>query len=62
MTKLNLTLLATTALTAMQFAALPSYAQAAPLQLAQATPAPAETGPDGKPLPKQPPKGPPPGG
>ena len=39
MTKLRLVLLATTALTAMQFASAPSQAQTAPMVLAQA-PAP----------------------
>jgi len=46
MTKLRLVLLATTALTALQFAAAPSHAQAAPLVVAQAK---EEVGPDGKP-------------
>jgi len=56
MIKLRLVLLATTALTAMQFATAPSHAQTAPLVVAQA----AEVGPDGKP--KPPPKGAPPKG
>ncbi|MBR0905971.1 OmpA family protein [Bradyrhizobium liaoningense] len=56
MTNLRFVLLATTALTAMQFASSASHAQSAPpLVVAQAQPQ--ETGPDGKP--KQPPKGPP---
>src|SRR5216684_1921030 len=55
MTKLRLVLLATTALTALQFAPAPSHAQAAPLVVAQAK---EEVGPDGRP--KAPPKGPPP--
>ncbi|MCK1289053.1 OmpA family protein, partial [Bradyrhizobium sp. 44] len=56
MTNLRFVLLATTALTAMQFASSASHAQGAPpLVVAQAQPQ--ETGPDGKP--KQPPKGPP---
>ena len=55
MTNLRLVLLATTALTAMQFAAPASHAQTAPLVVAQAK---EELGPDGKP--KQPPKGAPP--
>lgn len=55
MTNLRFVLLATTALTAMQFASSASQAQnAPPLVVAQAQPQ--ETGPDGKP--KQPPKGP----
>ena len=57
MTNLRFVLLATTALTAMQFASSASHAQSAPLVVAQAQP---ELGPDGKP--KQPPKGPPPAG
>ncbi|MGC2316899.1 MAG: OmpA family protein, partial [Bradyrhizobium sp.] len=57
MTRLRLALLATTALTTMQFAAAPSHAQAAPLVMAQAAPA-GEVGPDGKP--KAPPKAAPP--
>src|ERR1700722_16430365 len=57
MTKLRLVLLATTALTAMQFVSAPSHAQTAPLVIAQAAPA-GELGPDAKP--KQPPKGAPP--
>src|ERR1700754_2461038 len=52
MTKLRLVLLATTALTAMQFASTTSHAQSAPIVVAQAK---EELGPDGKP--KQPPKG-----
>src|SRR5271156_2833507 len=52
MTKLRLVLLATTALTAMQFASTASHAQSAPIVVAQAK---EELGPDGKP--KQPPKG-----
>src|SRR5258707_1226452 len=56
MTKLRLVLLATTALTAMQFASAASHAQSAPLVVAQQQPQ-GEVGPDGKP--KQPPKGPP---
>ncbi|UPJ88377.1 OmpA family protein [Bradyrhizobium sp. 183] len=56
MTNLRFVLLATTALTAMQFASSASHAQGAPpLVVAQAQPQ--EIGPDGKP--KQPPKGPP---
>ncbi|MBR0737324.1 OmpA family protein [Bradyrhizobium liaoningense] len=56
MTNVRFVLLATTALTAMQFASSASHAQSAPpLVVAQAQPQ--ETGPDGKP--KQPPKGPP---
>src|SRR6266851_4628669 len=55
MTKLRLVLLATTALTALQFATAPSHAQTAPLVVAQAK---EEVGPDGKP--KAPPKGAPP--
>src|SRR6202790_3360687 len=59
MTKLRLVLLATTALTAMQFAAPPSHAQTAPLVVAQAK---EELGPDGKPKapPKEAPKAAPP--
>ena len=57
MTKLRLVLLATTAMTAMQFVSAPSHAQTAPLVMAQAQPNP-ELGPDGKP--KPPPKGAPP--
>src|ERR1700722_16707385 len=53
MTKLRLALLATTALTAMQLTSLPSYAQTAPLVVAQAQ---NEVGPDGKPKPKEAPK------
>ncbi|MDR3486024.1 MAG: OmpA family protein, partial [Bradyrhizobium sp.] len=53
MTKLRLLLLATTALTAMQFAGPSSHAQTAPLVVAQAQ---NEVGPDGKPKPKEPPK------
>src|SRR5579871_4166385 len=52
MTKLRLLLLATTALTAMQFAGSASHAESAPLVMAQAQKE--ELGPDGKP--KQPPK------
>src|SRR3954451_14488667 len=52
MTSLRLLLLATTALTAMQFASSASHAQNAPLVLAQAD---RDVGPDGKP--KQPPRG-----
>jgi len=52
MTKLRLVLLATTALTAMQFASPSSHAHTAPLVVAQAN----EVGPDGKPKPKEPPK------
>ncbi|HWZ40196.1 MAG TPA: OmpA family protein [Bradyrhizobium sp.] len=52
MTKLRLVLLATTALTAMQFASTAAHAQSAPIVVAQAK---EELGPDGKP--KQPPKG-----
>src|ERR1700722_9692693 len=52
MTKLRLLLLATSALSAMQFVSSPSHAQTAPLVVAQAK---EELGPDGKP--KQPPKG-----
>ncbi|MDB5608688.1 MAG: hypothetical protein JWP25_5588, partial [Bradyrhizobium sp.] len=55
MTKLRLMLLATTTLTVMQFAGVPSHAQTAPLVMAQAK---EELGPDGKP--KAPPKGAPP--
>ena len=60
MNKLRFVLLATTALTAMQFASPPSHAQGAlpPLVVAQAQPQ-GEVGPDGRP--KQPPKGPAPG-
>jgi len=50
MTRLRLVLLATTALTAMHFAAAPSHAQTGPLVVAQAN-----EGPEGKP--KPPPKG-----
>jgi len=57
MTKLRLVLLATTALTVMQFAASASHAQSAPLVVAQAQ-TKEELGPDGKP--KAPPKGAPP--
>ncbi|QOZ50189.1 OmpA family protein [Bradyrhizobium sp. CCBAU 53338] len=60
MTNLRFVLLATTALTAMQFASSASHAQSAPpLVVAQAQP---EKGPDGKPKqpPKEAPKGPPP--
>ncbi|WP_275198193.1 hypothetical protein [Bradyrhizobium sp. CSA207] len=60
MTNLRFVLLATTALTAMQFAGSASHAQGAPpLVVAQAQPQ--ETGPDGKPKqpPKEAPKGPP---
>jgi outer membrane protein OmpA-like peptidoglycan-associated protein len=46
MTKLRLVLLATTALTAMQFASAASHAQSAPMVVAQAK---EEVGPDGKP-------------
>ncbi|MDO9298507.1 MAG: OmpA family protein, partial [Bradyrhizobium sp.] len=49
MTHLRLVLLATTALTAMQFAAPSSYAQTAPIVVAQAD---KDVGPDGKPKPK----------
>src|SRR5450755_3698017 len=52
MTNLRLMLLATSALTATQFTALPSHAQTAPQVMAQAG---GEVGPDGKP--KAPPKG-----
>ncbi len=55
MTKLRHVLLATTALTAMQFVSLPSHAQTAPVVVAQAQ---NEVGPNGKP--KPPPKGAPP--
>ncbi|QDP22923.1 OmpA family protein [Bradyrhizobium cosmicum] len=57
MTHLRFVLLATTALTAMQFVSSASHAQgtAAPIVIAQGGPA-GEVGPDGKP--KQPPKGP----
>src|ERR1700676_3253505 len=55
MTRLRLVLLATTALTAMQFASTLSHAQTAPLVVAQAK---EELGPDGKP--KAPPKAAPP--
>ncbi|QWG18610.1 OmpA family protein [Bradyrhizobium sediminis] len=55
MTNLRLVLLATTALTAMQFAAAASHAQTAPMVVAQAK---EELGPDGKP--KAPPKAAPP--
>ncbi|MGY8639002.1 OmpA family protein, partial [Bradyrhizobium sp. 14AA] len=60
MINLRFVLLATTALTAMQFASSASHAQSAPLVIAQAQPQ--ETGPDGKPKqpPKEAPKGPPP--
>ncbi|MCC8951151.1 OmpA family protein, partial [Bradyrhizobium sp. Arg62] len=47
MTKLRLVLLATTALTVMQFATSASHAQTSPLVVAQAQKE--ETGPDGKP-------------
>src|SRR6266852_5775788 len=57
MTKLRLLLLATTALTAVQFASIPSHAQTAPLVVAQAK---EELGPDGKPKPKEAPKAAPP--
>src|ERR1700722_3427111 len=53
MTKLRFVLLATTALTAMQFVSPSSQAQTAPLVVAQAQ---TEVGPDGKPKPKEPPK------
>ncbi|TMJ23403.1 MAG: OmpA family protein [Alphaproteobacteria bacterium] len=56
MTKLRLVLLATTALTAMQCASLPSHAQTAPQVMAQAK---EELGPDGKPK-REAPKGAPP--
>ncbi|MDP3693024.1 hypothetical protein, partial [Bradyrhizobium sp.] len=49
MTHLRLVLLATTALTAMQFAAPSSHAQTAPIVVAQAKD---ELGPDGKPKPR----------
>ncbi|HZR86198.1 MAG TPA: OmpA family protein [Bradyrhizobium sp.] len=52
MTKLRLLLLATTAITAMQFAGSASHAEGAPIVVAQAQRE--ELGPDGKP--KQPPK------
>src|SRR6202142_4416220 len=52
MTKLRLVLLATTALTAMQFASPSSHAPTAPLVVAEAN----EVGPDGKPKPKDAPK------
>jgi len=55
MIHLRLVLLATTALTVMQFASTASHAQTAPIVVAQAK---EELGPDGKP--KQPPKGAPP--
>ncbi|QWG13481.1 OmpA family protein [Bradyrhizobium sediminis] len=55
MTHLRLVLLATTALTAMQFAAPATHAQTAPMVVAQAK---EELGPDGKP--KAPPKAAPP--
>src|SRR5947207_6922668 len=55
MTNLRILLLATTALTVTQLATSASYAQTAPLVVAQAK---EELGPDGKP--KAPPKGPPP--
>uniref|UniRef100_Q07UA8 OmpA/MotB domain protein n=1 Tax=Rhodopseudomonas palustris (strain BisA53) TaxID=316055 RepID=Q07UA8_RHOP5 len=58
MTTLRLALLATTALTVGQIAALPSYAQSVPSVMAQA--APPEESADPKAPPKQPPKGPPP--
>ncbi|MCC8976273.1 OmpA family protein, partial [Bradyrhizobium sp. Cham227] len=48
MTKLRLVLLATTALTVMQFATSASHAQTSPLVVAQAQQK-EETGPDGKP-------------
>src|ERR1700694_3922836 len=59
MTRLRLVLLATTALTAMQFASTLSHAQTAPLVVAQAK---EELGPDGKPKapPKEAPKAAPP--
>src|ERR1700730_16273738 len=57
MTKLRLVLLATTALTALQFVHSSSHAQTAPLVVAQAAPK-EELGPDGKP--KHPPKAQPP--
>src|SRR5580692_6192712 len=53
MTKLRLVLLATTALTAIQFVSPSSHAQTAALVVAQAQ---NEVGPDGKPKPKEPPK------
>jgi len=55
MTNLRILLLATTALTAMQFASAPSQAQTGSIVVAQAQ---GEVGPDGKP--KAPPKGAPP--
>ncbi|HEY8336258.1 MAG TPA: OmpA family protein, partial [Tardiphaga sp.] len=55
MIKLRLVLLATTTLTAMQFASHTSHAQTAPLVVAQAKD---EVGPDGRP--KAPPKAAPP--
>src|SRR6266852_3097599 len=57
MTKLRLLLLATTALTAVQFASIPSHAQTGPLVVAQAK---EELGPDGKPKPTEAPKAAPP--
>ena len=53
MTKLRLVLLATTALTAAQFATFPSHAQTAPVLMAQAAPPP---GKSKEAPPKQPPK------
>ncbi|HBY25776.1 MAG TPA: hypothetical protein DEH75_04370, partial [Bradyrhizobium sp.] len=50
MTKLRLVLLATTALTVMQFATSASHAQNSPLVVAQAQQK-EELGPDGKPKP-----------
>jgi outer membrane protein OmpA-like peptidoglycan-associated protein len=52
MTNLRLVLLASTALTVMQFASTASHAQTAPIVVAQAK---EELGPDGKPKPKGPP-------
>src|SRR5258707_6737492 len=57
MTKLRLVLLATTALTAAQFASIPSHAQTAPVLLAQAGPPGSESK---EAPPKQPPKAAPP--
>ncbi|WGS27822.1 OmpA family protein [Bradyrhizobium sp. ISRA464] len=57
MTKLRLVLLATTALTVMQFAASASHAQTSPLVVAQAQPR-EEVGPDGKPKARPTPGGP----
>ncbi|MGC2777342.1 MAG: hypothetical protein WA418_17075, partial [Bradyrhizobium sp.] len=61
MSKLRVLLLATTALSAMQLTSSGSYAQSAPMIVAQGPGGPGggEVGPDGRP--KQPPHGQPPG-